>query len=1346
MQTDVTRVPDEPFVLPASYAQQRMWFLDRLEATNSAYNVPMATRLRGALDVNALERALCAVVERHESLRTGFTLVDGVPHQVIYAPTPVSLELIDLSGRPDREERAQDLVVGSASEHFDLAAERLFRAILLKLGDEDHVFSITLHHIITDAWSGAVLNREIAELYGGLVEGRDVELPELPIQYADYAVWQQQWMESGGLDQQLEHWTEKLAGAPPLLELPTDRPRPSEQSYRGATARTVMPSELLEQVRALGEREGSTLFMTLLAAFAVLLSRYSGQDDIVVASPVANRGRVELEGLIGFFVNTLPLRVNTDDDPSFRELLQRVRDTALGAFNNQDLPFEKLVETLNPVRQLSFPPLAQVTFVLNAIEGPLALAGLEAARVTGARLTTKFDLGLYAVEVRDGLRLSIEYSTDLFDEATIVRMLSHFETLLGSAVAEPARPVSQLRLLEDAERWAALATWDGGVVEYPVACMHERFERRAVESPDAIAVSFGGVSLCYRELNERANRLAHRLRARGARPGTLVALLLEPSLEMVIAILAVLKAGAAYVPLDPESPSERLAFVLDDTRSPIAVTVARLIDRLPVDGVQTVAVDDGGLAEESTADPEPWASPEDLAYVIYTSGSTGQPKGVQVEHRQVARLFSATDDWYRFGPADTWTLLHSYAFDFSVWELWGALAHGGRLVIADRATTRTPAALAELIAGEQVTVLNATPSLFLAIQSELLGRAERLALRVVIFGGEALHPPALRSWFESYGDRGPTLVNMYGITETTVHVTYRPLSAADCEQPTSPIGTPIPDLSLYLLEPGGDPAPAGVVGELYVGGAGVARGYLNRPELTAARFIDNPFGPGRLYRTGDLARRLPGGELDFRGRADDQVKIRGFRIELGEVRAAVGAHPGVVEAAVIASASRDGDTRLVAYVVPADAQAPPGADELRTLLAERLPAYMIPAAWVFLDTLPLTRNGKLNVTALPQPEYNRAAAVDQFVAPSTTTERALARIWREVLDIDEVGIHDNFFELGGHSMLAVRLFADMERKLGVRLPLSALFETATVAELAKLVKRELDTPTEWPSIVQLRRGDGHPPLFLLAWAGGDVLPYRELVEHLETSRGVYGLIPPGVDRRSAPLASVEELADHYVREIREAQPRGPYCIGGFCFSGLVAYEMSRLLLQQGERVSLLALIDTYPYRRVQRRTRIEIERSKFAAFRSADVRGKLAWVGGRLVGLRNRARNVVYLTAGPRIYGRLAARGLQHRVPRRPWNLVLVASNLALKNYRPTPLDVRVEFFRAQAAPDKRPTPWDALAGSGVLLHEIVVPDIDHASMMRAPRVGVLAAQLSNALDRSEDAAASDVVPIGVIA
>jgi amino acid adenylation domain-containing protein len=855
--------------------------------------------------------------------------------------------------------------------------------------------------------------------------------------------------------------------------------------------------------------------------------------------------------------------------------------------------------------------------------------------------------------------------------------------------------------------------------------LHELFEAQVVRAPDAVAVVFEGGVLSYRELNERANRLAHVLRGLGVGDESLVALCLERSLDLVVAILGVLKAGGAYVPLDPAYPAERLAFALEDTAAGVVLTQERLLERLPAHEARVFCLDRDAelLGSSSSENPEPVGSPGSAAYVIYTSGSTGRPKGVVVEHRNAARLFTATDRWFGFGPEDSWLLLHSYAFDFSVWELWGALLHGGRLVVVPYWTTRSPASLRELIVAERVTVLNATPSLFLSALDELLSVSDELPLRLVVFGGEALQPSALRAWFDRFGDGGPRLVNMYGITETTVHVTYRPLTAADCDRDVSPIGEPIPDLQAYVLDPNLEPVPEGVPGELFIGGAGVARGYLNRPELTSERFLPNPFGEGTLYRTGDRARHLHG-ELLYLGRTDDQVKIRGFRIELGEIESALLDHPSVREALVLAQDFDGGDKRLVAYLV-GDTPGP-SVPELRDLLRRRLPEYMVPSAFVALETFPLTPNGKLDRAALAGMPVGEQGGPRKLTAPRTETEQRLAAIWKKLLAVDEISVEDDFFDLGGHSLMAVRLSSEIERRLGVRLPLSALFETATIGGLAELIERERQAETEWASVVRLRPGSEQPPLFLVSWAGGEVLPYRDLVENLDSDLPVFGLRAPGVDRRTPPLGTVEGLAAYYVAETQRVQPHGPYRLGGFCASGLVAYEMARQLQARGETIAALVLMHTYPRQTTRPQETPGLLRVSLNGLKDARSAGPRRSVRSRLAG---RLRRAVYLKTGPRLYDLLLRHDLQRLMPHRPWNLVLIATNLASRNYVPKPLDVHVQFFRAQRAADDRPTPWDGLATRGVDLRQIVAPDINHDKMMHEPYVHMLAQELMRALD-----------------
>jgi len=1034
--------------LPLSFAQQRLWFIAQLEPDSPLYNMPGALRAEGPLDGAVLARCLGEIVRRHEALRTVFAVQEGSPVQVIVPAEPFPLPVVDLAGLPERarEALAATLIREEAARPFDLARGPLLRGLLLRLAERDHTVLLTLHHIAGDGWSLGLLVREIAALYPALAAGRPSPLPPLPalpVQYADYALWQRSWLQGEVLAGEIGWWAGKLAGLPPLLELPTDRLRPAAQSHRGASRPVRLPAALTRQADSMARREGATLFMVLLAAFQALLARHSGQDDLAVGTPVAGRNRVETEGLIGFFVNTLVLRGDLAGDPTFRELLGRARETALAAYLHQDVPFEKLVEELAPERNLAHAPLVQAMLVLQ--NAPFQSLEIEALNLRPAGVetaTAKLDLTLTLEERDGGLVGTVEYATDLFDAPTVDRLFAGFERLLAAAVAGPERRAEELPLLGEAER-QQLLEWGAIREEVPAAStLHDRFAARARQSPEAPALTCGGLTVTYGELNRRANRLAHWLRRLGAGPESRVGLRLDRSVDLVVGILGVLKAGAAYVPLDPGSPLERLAFVMEDADIRIVVGAEEI--------QQTEGLPDGDL--EISGDGGDASS---LAYVIYTSGSTGRPKGTLVTHANVTRLFDATEDWFGFGERDVWTLFHSYAFDFSVWEIWGALLYGGRLVVVPWEVSRSPEQFLELLDRERVTVLNQTPSAFAQIART---EAALPDLRLVIFGGEALDPASLEPWFARRGDERPRLVNMYGITETTVHVTYRPLRATDTR---NVIGVPLPDLSLGVMDRGFRPAPIGVPGELVVGGAGLARGYLGRPELTAERFVPDTRGE-RLYRSGDLGRYLPNGDVEYLGRLDHQVKIRGFRIELGEIEAALmlaGARQAVVMVRSDGSDRSDrsvgspGDRRLVAYVV-GDAT----AEALRESLRHRLPDYMVPAAFVALDALPLTANGKVDRKALPAPEPPSVA--EGYVAPRTREEEILATVWAQVLRLPRVGMDDNFFELGGDSILSVQIAA-RARQAGLLLTTRQVFEHQTVAGLARHAKVQ-ERPTEFP--------------------------------------------------------------------------------------------------------------------------------------------------------------------------------------------------------------------------------------------------------------------------------------------
>ena len=1027
---------------PCTPAQERLWFIEEMAPGLGVYNMPLGVRLRGALDVDALLRSLQEVVQRHGALRTRFTPDADRLLQVVDTTAGLDLTRHDLRSSADPEADARRLADELVSQPFSLERDLPARGALFRLREDDHVLQLVFHHIVCDGWSHVVFFRELGALYSGYTSGEPTVLPPR-LQYEDFAR-----RTPAATDERIGYWRDRLADAPLALELPTDRPRPVMPTYRGKTRRTKLPPELSAAVRAFARAEGATVFTTLLAVYYVLLHRLSGQNGVNVGATVSGRDHSELEDAIGLYANTVVLAADLEGAPTFRTLLAQVRATVSGALAYQDVPFEVLVAELQPERDLSRHPIFQVFFA----QVPHAPLEIEGAEPFDAQLSTsRFDITLFVEEESDEqLDLVWEYATDLFDDETIAGFEAHYLELLHAALDDAEQSVERLPMLAPEARRELIAAPDAQ--EFAIGCLHELFAQRVAASPDAPAVTFEGTTISYRELDARANAVAHRLRAVGVGRETLVALCLERSSELVIAILGVLKAGGAYVPLDPEYPADRLAYVLEDSGAPVLLTQERLLERLPAHDAQTLCLDTEPAHHEETLEAPPSVSrPEDLAYVIYTSGSTGRPKGVQVEHRQVARLFTATEAWFNFSASDTWLLFHSYAFDFSVWELWGPLLYGGRLVVPPHWTTRSPELLAELLVAEGVTVMNATPSAFLMAMTELLDVADDLKLRFVVFGGEALRPLALKPWFERMTVDGPTLVNMYGITETTVHVTYRPLTASDAEQEASPIGRPIPDLQLYVLDALLEPVPPGVPGELFVGGAGVARGYLHRPELTAERFLSNPFGAGRLYRSGDRVRRRADGEIEFLGRLDDQVKIRGFRIELGEIEAALAEHEAVSKCVVRAVEASPGDNRLAAWFVPA---APAGdgdqtalRDAVWATLDEKLPPFMVPSSLALLDTLPLTPNGKLDVRALSTPVWERGRE-DEAAGLRTETETRIADIWCKVLGIDTVAPGDSFFNLGGHSLLAARVVTQIRESFEIKVSVRAIFEHPTLGAFA----------------------------------------------------------------------------------------------------------------------------------------------------------------------------------------------------------------------------------------------------------------------------------------------------------
>lgn len=1057
--------------LPLSFAQQRLWFLDQLEPHNVAYNMPVFLRLRGALDIVALERSLSEIVRRHEGLRTVFVVEEDQPHQCILPIEPYVLPVVDLRQLPqaEREAEAERLMLEEMQAPFDLAQGPLFRAKLLQLAEDAYFLLLNMHHIVSDGWSIDVLFQELQVLYQSFLQGKAPSLPDLSIQYADFAYWQREWLQGDVLENQLDYWRRQLNGELPVMELPTDRPRPKMQTFHGAVEQFSLPLAKLDELKALGQATGSSLFMTVLAAFKVLLYRYTGQPDVIVGSPIANRNQYQTEQLIGFFVNNLVLRTDLSGNPSFRDLIGRVREVALGAYSNQDIPFDVLVEALDVTRDTSRSPLFQVMFILqNAANQKVTLPGLTLEPLEDVGGTAKFDLTLETWEQPEpmgdepaGLYFSFEYNSDLFEATTIRRMMGHLQTLLEAVTADPDWLILDVPLLTPAEREQMLVMWNNTAVTYPQQPIYHLIAAQAEQTPEATAVIFEGQSLTYRQLNERANRLAHYLQKLGVGPEALVGIYVERSLEMMVGLLGILKAGGAYLPLDPAFPEDRLAFMLEDGQAQVLLTQHSLANNLALPaGTIAVCLDSDWdeIAQEPATNPTSQATMENLAYILYTSGSTGKPKGVQISHRAFVNFLVSMQQEPGLSAGDRLLAVTTLSFDIAGLELFLPLLAGAATVIVSQATAVDGYQLMAELTKHDITLMQATPATWRMLME--MGWQGKSDLKILC-GGEAM-PRDLAAYLLP---RCHELWNMYGPTETTVWSTVEKITSAG---DLITIGRPINNTLVYILDKGLQPAPVGVAGELHIGGDGVARGYLNRPELTAERFIDNPFIPDTLiYKTGDLARWLPDGRIECLGRIDHQVKIRGFRIELGEIESVLSQHTAVQEVVVIVREDQPGDKRLVAYLVAEQEQDKAANDDLRHFVRQQLPDYMVPSAYVWLDALPLTPNRKVDRKALPAPDVREIGHAGAFVEPASPMEITIAGIWQELLKVDQISIRDNFFDLGGHSLLSVQFVTRLEKAVGVRInPGELIFQT--LEQLAVVCEEQLrsgpDQASEKPSL------------------------------------------------------------------------------------------------------------------------------------------------------------------------------------------------------------------------------------------------------------------------------------------
>ena len=1147
---------------PLSLAQEGIWIDAELAGPNPAYHVSIAFLLDGRFNNEAFDRAVNEIVRRHEILRSAIVVEGTTPLLRVFDEVKSPVTHVDLTGlsEADRLNEARNTFNREIRRPFTFSRAPLMRVILAKLDDRKHALLILMHHVVSDWVSLGNLTDELATLYGAFSAGRESPLADLDIQYADYAIGQREWVAGAAIRPQFDYWRRQLAGMPPVLEMPVDKPRLNAAA--GARLTRHLDAGLTERLATLATQSQTSLFMLLAAAYSVFISRYSGREDVAVGFPVAGRDGSELEPLIGIFVNLLVLRSDLGGNPRFAEVLQQVRNTALDAYANQDVPFEELVRMQRPERTLEHAPLVQVTVMYT--EGERELLDLPGLAVEPLEIEvpgSQFDLMLEVRRRGDSLEAAWTYRSDLFEVGTVERMTANFQTLLEGILADPQQRIGSLPLLGRDERRLALGVQNNTVAGSSGSdTIPELFARQVEKTPDAVAVVFEDRRLTYRQLNEKANLVADYLSRRSVGPDSLVAIYMDRSLEMIVAILGILKAGGAYLPIDLLYPRQRVAFILDESHARLIVTQEGLLDELPDSDAEIVCLDrdwDAISSADSRSRPCP-ASADNLAYVIYTSGSTGRPKGVLVTHGNVVRLFTETDAWFGFSSDDVWTLFHSYAFDFSVWELWGALLYGGRLVVVPYLMSRSPAEFIELLCREGVTVLNQTPSAFgqlITAERQSPDRRQPLCLRLVIFGGEALNPQMLQPWFDRHGDRSPQLVNMYGITETTVHVTCYPLSRADLERSSrSPIGRPIPDLDLYILDRYGNPSPIGVSGELYVGGRGVARGYLNRPELTRERFVSNPFTEEQgatLYRTGDVGRRLPDGSIDYLGRCDNQVKIRGFRIELGEIEAALRTNPAVRDAVVVVREDSPQEKRLAAYVVRHSAAAATAGD-LREHLAGILPSYMVPAALVFLDKLPLSPNGKIDHGALPIPKQARDDDAAELVAPRTPVEETLWEIWRELLRVDRIGIHDNFFALGGDSIIAIQVAAKAA-DAGIHLKPGKVFQTPTIAGLASTAVESSTAPID----AEQGQVTGEVPLTPIQRWFFDL----NLVDPEHYNQAMLLKLDAGVDTAALEQSIREVTGHHDAFRLAFSQHQGQWrqtCVGSPDKTSLESIDLSNL--------------------------------------------------------------------------------------------------------------------------------------------------------------------------------------------
>lgn len=1177
--TEIVAVEDRASAL-LSYEQHRLWFIDQMEGPSATYNIPFEIDLNGKLNKHALQVALDYVVKRHESLRTVFSMDGETPVQHILPADQSSIRLEIVESNP---EELASVVEEAKQFHFDITKEPPVKAVLFKVAEDKHVLLLLFHHIIADGWSLIPLTKDLSKAYKNSLEHTDITDEPLAIQYQDYVAWQQEQMGKSSAEEELDYWKQQLIELPAETPLPYDVQRPKTRQNEGKHYPFIIDQQLQSAITNYAKENNVTTFMVLQASLTSVLSRLGSGVDIPIGTPIVGRNNQQLDDLIGFFVNTLVLRTDVSNNPTFHELVSRVKKTNVEAYDRQDIPFDKVVEIVNPERSASRHPLFQMMLILQNAPNPVVdIPQVDSDVKVSGTGTAKFDLTFELWEQPNeagALNGIIEYRTDLYKDNQIEYMCQQWLTFLKHALETPDKTIGTIPFISTEERQFVLDYKKQANNESTDRSIVQIFESQVDKYPHNIAVSYEGEQLTYQQLNERANQMARYLMDQGAGPEKLISIMLPRSISMMVSILAVLKTGSAYVPVDPDYPDERISYILSDANPSIVITNEKsnqtTEDFTSLHVIDIADVSSRILQAYSNQNINQSISAMNAAYIIYTSGSTGKPKGVVIPHHNVIRLLNETDEWYHFNSDDVWTMFHSYAFDFSVWEIWGALLYGGKLVIVPYNVSRMPIEFLDLLVQEQVTVLNQTPSAFYQLmyaEQERRDLSRKLSLRYVVFGGEQLELARLKDWFTLHENSTTKLINMYGITETTVHVSYLELNEEIIDQQgNSLIGTNIPDLEIYILDDFLQPVPIGVTGEMYVAGGGLARGYLNQSSLTASRFVANPFGEAgsRMYKTGDLAKWLDDGTIDYIGRSDHQVKIRGYRIELGEVNAHIISHESIKEAATTVL-NQHGDNQLVSYIVT-DKEVRDA--DLKAYIASFLPGYMIPSTFVHIDRIPLTAHGKLDTKNLPLPDYTVNVTGE---GPRTPSEELLCELFKEILHLDEVGIHDSFFDLGGHSLLAVTLMNRIRELFGKELGIGVLFEAPTVAELVHVLDGDNDTSSSLDMLLPLRKSGSELPLFCVHPAGGLSWCYAGLMSTLGPEFPIYGLQARGISEAEAKPDSLVEMAQDYIAEMKRVQPEGPYRVLGWSLGGNVAHAITVELQKLGDEVELVFIMDSYP--------------------------------------------------------------------------------------------------------------------------------------------------------------------------